>query len=413
MKISWSSQPTIEAFSCLMTTSPPTLRNSLVPWICSHSSSRKVRSLISSKITSGSGPRFSSILSPIGMYLIACCVRYESPSRPLSRNTRTMPSGSGELPSCDFSSLVSRYIRTSCSPYSVGPVAVLDLERDRRRFDRPQPLRPAVGNVSVPSIVKMKYSLRPSLTISFCFAASPAAPAAAHAAARSMKRYVASFFSSSSFSACSLGDFGDGHLRELGDFLDQVDRADDQPHLGVFVFLAAVVVDADEAFQLQRLLGGVGDGDVVGGPGDAAGEIGDLDRRCAVDLALHVPVQHLRLVVREGRVEHVQLVGLRQELQLDAGRVDQRIGPTELQRVDPLLERHLPRLADQRDVLAVVDRELDRVARGDGREVDVLGPEPRRLTKQQNEQVLSQSSKMYISAHSSQLHSPPDGQVTN
>ena len=58
--------------------------------------------------------------------------------------------------------------------------------------------------------------------------------------------------------------------------------------------------------------------EVVGGPGDAAGEVGDLDRRFAVELALHVPVQHLRLVVREGGVEHVELVGLREELELDA-----------------------------------------------------------------------------------------------
>ena len=54
----------------------------------------------------------------------------------------------------------------------------------------------------------------------------------------------------------------------------------------------------------------VGDRDVVGRPGDAAGEVGDLDRRLAVEVALHVPVQHLRLVVREGRVEHVELVGV-------------------------------------------------------------------------------------------------------
>ena len=46
--------------------------------------------------------------------------RYESPSRPLSRNTRTTPSGSGVVPSFDSSSFVSRYIRTSCSPYSCG-----------------------------------------------------------------------------------------------------------------------------------------------------------------------------------------------------------------------------------------------------------------------------------------------------
>ena len=100
---------------------------------------------------------------------------------------------------------------------------------------------------------------------------------------------------------------------------------------------------------------------VVGRPADPAGEVGDLDRRLAVQLALDVPVEHLRLVVREGRVEHLQLVGLGEEPQLDRGRVDQRVGPTELQRVDALLEGHLPGLPDQRQVFGVVDRQLDRV----------------------------------------------------
>ena len=60
-------------------------------------------------------------------------------------------------------------------------------------------------------------------------------------------------------------------------------------------------------------------------------------------------------------------------LQFDRRRIDQRVGPGELQRVDALLERHDARLADQRDVLAVVDRELHGIAPRDGREIDVLG----------------------------------------
>ena len=74
-----------------------------------------------------------------------------------------------------------------------------------------------------------------------------------------------------------------GNLRQLGDLLDEVDRADDQPDLGVFVFFAAVVGDADEAFDVQLAFVLVGDRDVVGGPGDAAGEIRDLDRGFAVE----------------------------------------------------------------------------------------------------------------------------------
>ena len=82
--------------------------------------SRQVRSLISSKMTSGSGPRFSSILSPMGMYLIGWATRKLSPSRPFWRKTRTTPSGSGVVPSFESLSLVNRYIRTNWSPYSAG-----------------------------------------------------------------------------------------------------------------------------------------------------------------------------------------------------------------------------------------------------------------------------------------------------
>ena len=62
---------------------------------------------------------------------------------------------------------------------------------------------------------------------------------------------------------------------------------------------------------------------------------------------------------------------LGEEPQLDRGRVDQRVGPGELQRVDALLEAHHPRLADQREVFGVVDRELHGVPRGDRGEIDV------------------------------------------
>ena len=113
--------------------------------------------------------------------------------------------------------------------------------------------------------------------------------------------------------------------------------------------------------------------DVIGAPGDAAGEVGDLDRGFAVELALHVPVEHLRLVVREGGVEHVELVGVREELQFDRTGIDQRVGPGELQRVDALLERDDARFADQREVFAVVDRELHRVPLGHRRQIDVAG----------------------------------------
>ena len=94
-------------------------------------------------------------------------------------------------------------------------------------------------------------------------------------------------------------------MGQLGDLLHQIDPADDQADLGVLVLLAAVVVDPDETFDVQLRFVLVGDGDVVGLPGDAAGEIGDFDRRFAIQFALHVPIEHLRLVVGEGRVQQV------------------------------------------------------------------------------------------------------------
>ena len=116
-------------------------------------------------------------------------------------------------------------------------------------------------------------------------------------------------------------------MRQLRDLLDQIDRPHDQPDLGVLIFLAALVEHPHEAIEAELLLVLVGDEQIIGAPGDAARKVGDLNRRLAVDLALHVPIEHLRLVVRISRVEHVELVGRGQELQLDGGRVDERVGP--------------------------------------------------------------------------------------
>ena len=107
---------------------------------------------------------------------------------------------------------------------------------------------------------------------------------------------------------------------------------------------------------------------------DAAGEIGDLDRGLAVQFALHVPIEHLRLGVGEGRVQQRQFLAVREEPQFDRRGVDERIGPTELQRVGARLEGHLAGLADQRQVFRVVDRKLHGIAVGDRRKIDVLRP---------------------------------------
>ena len=196
----------------------------------------------------------------------------------------------------------------------------------------------------MPSIVKMKYSLRPSLMI--CLGSAGLRLARAGAACRrrgldrhrhGLRRGVPRAWPSSI--AGDLADRDAGPAAAI--FSTRLIVPDHQPHLGVLVLLARVVEHPDEALEAHLRLGRVGDADVVGRPADAAGEVRDLDRRLAVELALDVPVEHLRLVVREGRVEHLELVGVGQEPQLDRGRVDQRVGPGELERVDALLEAHL------------------------------------------------------------------------
>ena len=124
-----------------------------------------------------------------------------------------------------------------------------------------------------------------------------------------------------------------------------------------------------EPLEAHLRLVSISQANVVGTPGNAAGEISDLDGRFAVELALDVPVQHLRLGVREGGVQHVELIDVRQELELHARWIDQGVGPRELERVDPLLEGNLACFADERDVLAVVNRELDRIAAGNGGQI--------------------------------------------
>ncbi len=57
--------------------------------------------------------------------------------------------------------------------------------------------------------------------------------------------------------------------------------------------------------------------------------------------------------------------------EIDARRIDQRIGPGELDTVDALLDRQQPMLADHRDVFGVVDGQLRGFTAGDGHQGDV------------------------------------------
>ena len=52
------------------------------------------------------------------------------------------------------------------------------------------------------------------------------------------------------------------------------------------------------------------------------------------------------------------------------GRVDERVGPGELDAVDAFLDREQAVLADHGDVFGVVDRELRALAGGQGHQID-------------------------------------------
>ena len=113
---------------------------------------------------------------------------------------------------------------------------------------------------------------------------------------------------------------------------------------------------ADEALKANLSLVTVGHQHVVRRPTDSAGEVRDLDRRLAIDFALHIPVQHLRLGVRKRGVQNFQFIRIGQETQLDRRWVDQRISPTKLQRVTTFFETDLPGLTYECDIFRVVDR---------------------------------------------------------
>ena len=99
------------------------------------------------------------------------------------------------------------------------------------------------------------------------------------------------------------------------------------------------------------------------------GEIPDLDGDLAGDLALDVPLQGVVAAGGEGGIDQIDLVLLVEDAELDAGRVDERVRPGELDAVDALLDGQQPVLADHGDVFGVVDRELRAFPRGQGDQV--------------------------------------------
>ena len=134
-----------------------------------------------------------------------------------------------------------------------------------------------------------------------------------------------------------------------------------------------MIEDADEALEGHFLFDLVGDAKIVRRPSDAARKVGDLNLGFAVEFALHIPVQHLRLGVWERCVEHIQLVRVGQEFKLDARGIDESVRPGKLQWIHPFLESHRAGFTNERYVLAVVNRELHRAPGRDGGEVNVFG----------------------------------------
>jgi hypothetical protein len=158
--------------------------------------------------------------------------------------------------------------------------------------------------------------------------------------------------------------------RQIGDLLHEVDLAHHQPRLGVVVLLARRVRHPHIAGHVELRLVLVGDAHVIGGPGNAGGEIADLDGDLARNPALDVPLQGIVAAGREGRIDQVDFVLLVEDAELDRGGIDERVGPRELDAVDALFHGQQPMLADHGDVFRVVDRKLRSLAGGQGHQID-------------------------------------------
>jgi len=115
----------------------------------------------------------------------------------------------------------------------------------------------------------------------------------------------------------------------------------------------------------------VGDARVLRRPGDAAGEVANLDGQLSRHSALDVPLKGVVSSGGKRGVDQVDLVLVVEDAEVNAGGVDKRVGPGELDAVDPVLDGQQPVLADHRDVFGVVDGELGALAAGDGHQVDV------------------------------------------
>ena len=135
-----------ELLTSICTPGWSTRRKMSAPWTCIQMSSRHARSLTSSKITSGSAPRFSSILSPMGTYLIGWAD--QEAQSVVAVLAEDADHAVGQRRRAELRVLV---VGQQVHPHQLvavfgRAVAVLDLERHGRALKTPHPLGPAVGD---------------------------------------------------------------------------------------------------------------------------------------------------------------------------------------------------------------------------------------------------------------------------
>ena len=126
--------------------------------------------------------------------------------------------------------------------------------------------------------------------------------------------------------------------RQLGNLVEEMDFADDDADLGILIVLTAAIRHADVALEAHRLLVLRERAHIEGPPGKTTRQVRDLDRHLATDLAADIPQAQILHARRIHQLGDVDLAGVVLGQHLQAGRVDECIGPGELQGVGPFLE---------------------------------------------------------------------------
>ena len=105
-------------------------------------------------------------------------------------------------------------------------------------------------------------------------------------------------------------------------------------------------------------------------PIDAAGEVANLDGDFAGEGGLDAPFQGVADPGREGDIQDVDGIGVGEGLELDAGGIDEGVGPGEFEFIDALAEGQDAGFLDECEVDGIVDGQLNGVAGGEGNDVD-------------------------------------------